>query len=71
MVKTIKRSLEKRSSRKDGIFTLSNSNLEAIEERYANRIPNAETSAALSERPVRRFKTASQVLRSLKTSSTR
>jgi hypothetical protein len=71
MVKTMKRSLEKRSSWKDGFFTLSNSNLEAIEERYANRIPNAETSAALSERPVRRFKTASQVLRSLKTSSTR
>ena len=67
MVKTMKRSLEKRSSRKDGISTLSNSNLEAIEERYANRIPNAETSAALSERPVRRFKTAAEVLRSLKT----
>ena len=71
MVKTMKRSLEKRSSWKDGFFTLSNSNLEAIEERYANRIPNAETSAALSERPVRRFNKASQVLRSLKTSSTR
>ena len=63
----MKRSLEKRSSWKDGFFTLSNSNLEAIEERYANRIPNAETSAALSERPVRRFKTAAEVLRSLKT----
>ena len=71
MVKPMKRSLKMRSSRSDGIFTLTNSNLEAIEERYANRIPNAETSAALSERPVRRFKTASQVLRSLKTSSTR
>jgi hypothetical protein len=59
MVKTMKRSLEKRSSWKDGFFTLSNSNLEAIEERYANRIPNAETSAALSERPVRRFNKAS------------
>lgn len=67
MVKTMKRSLEKRSSRKDGIFTLSNSNLEAIEERYANLIPSAETSAALSKRPVRRFKTAAEVLRSLKT----
>ena len=55
----MKRSLEKRSSWKDGFFTLSNSNLEAIEERYANRIPNAETSAALSERPVRRFNKAS------------
>lgn len=71
MVKPMKRSLEMRSSRRDGIFTLTNSDLEAIEERYANRISNAATSAALSERPVRRFKTAAEVLRSLKTSSTR
>lgn len=37
-----------------------------IEERYAERIPNAETAASLSEKPTRRFKSASQALRSLK-----
>jgi len=44
---------------------LSNATLEEIEERYAERTPNLETAAALSERPARRHKSASQVLRSL------
>ncbi len=44
---------------------LSNATLEEIEERYADRTPNAETAAALSERPTRRFKSAAQALRSL------
>ena len=44
---------------------LSNATLEEINERYADRIPNAETAAALSERPARRFKSAAQALRSL------
>jgi len=45
---------------------LSNAKLEEIEERYAGRTPNAETSAALSERPARRFKSAASALHSLK-----
>lgn len=45
---------------------LSNATLEEIEERYAERTPNPETAAALSERPTRRYKTAAQALRSLK-----
>lgn len=35
---------------------LSNATLEEIEERYAERVPNAETAAALNERPTRRHK---------------
>lgn len=45
---------------------LGNAPLEEIEERYAERIFNAETAAALGEKPARRFKTASQALRALK-----
>lgn len=45
---------------------LSNATLEEIEARYAERTPNAETAAALNERPARRHKSALQVLRSLK-----
>jgi len=47
---------------------LSNATLGEIEARYAERIPNAETSAALNEKPAksRRHKTASQVLKSLR-----
>lgn len=45
---------------------LGNATLEEIEERYAERIPNAETAAALSEKPARRHKSASQLLRSIK-----
>ena len=44
---------------------LSNATLEEIEERYAERTPNAETAAALGEKPARRFKSASSALRSL------
>lgn len=44
---------------------LGNATLEEIEERYADRTPNAETAAALRERPARRFKSASSALRSL------
>lgn len=47
-------------------FDLSNATLEEIEERYAERTPNAETAAAVVERPSRRFKTASQALQHLK-----
>ena len=45
---------------------LSNATLEEIEKRYTERTPNAETAAALGERPARRHKTAAQALRSLK-----
>ncbi|MEX1119055.1 MAG: type II toxin-antitoxin system RelB/DinJ family antitoxin [Terrimicrobiaceae bacterium] len=45
---------------------LSNATIEDIEERYAERTPNPETAAALSEKPARRYKSASQVMRSLK-----
>jgi addiction module RelB/DinJ family antitoxin len=37
-----------------------------IERRYSERIPNPETAAALREKPSKRFKTAAQVLESLK-----
>ena len=42
-----------------------NATVEEIEKRYADRIPNAQTAAALNERPARRFKSASSALRSL------
>jgi addiction module RelB/DinJ family antitoxin len=45
---------------------LSNASLEEIGRRYIDRIPNSETSAALREKPRNQFKTASQVLKSLK-----
>ncbi len=45
---------------------LGNATLEEVEQRYAERTPNAETAAALSERPGRRHKSAAQALRSLK-----
>jgi addiction module RelB/DinJ family antitoxin len=44
---------------------LENATLQEIEERYAERIPNAETAAALTEKPARRFKTSAEALRSL------
>ena len=44
---------------------LGNATIQEIEERYSERIPNPETSAALSERPTRRYKSASETLRSL------
>ena len=45
---------------------LSNSTLEEIEERYAERILAPETVAALEEKPARQFRSAAQALRSLK-----
>lgn len=45
---------------------LGNASLEDIEERYVERTPNTETAAALSEKPARRHKSASQLLRALK-----
>ena len=47
---------------------LGNASIEEIESRYAERIPTAETSAALNERPAKspRHKTASQVLKALR-----
>lgn len=45
---------------------LSNATLEEVEERYRERIPNAETAAALNEKPKPRFKSASQALQALK-----
>jgi len=47
---------------------LSNATIEEIEKRYADRIPNAETQAALAEdlRKAPRYKTAAQLLKSLK-----
>lgn len=47
-------------------LNLDNASLEKIEERYAKRIPNPETVAALREKPTRRHKTALQTLRALK-----
>jgi hypothetical protein len=44
---------------------LENATLEEIEERYAERVPNAETAAALAEKPNRHYKTAAEALRSL------
>jgi addiction module RelB/DinJ family antitoxin len=47
---------------------LGNASLEEIERRYARRIPNAETRAALNEdtRKARRYKSADQLLKALK-----
>lgn len=45
---------------------LSNARVEEIEARYSERTPNPETAAALNERPTRRYRSASQALRSLK-----
>jgi addiction module RelB/DinJ family antitoxin len=47
---------------------LENASLEEIERRYAKRIPNAETRAALNEdsRKARRYKSAGQMLKALK-----
>jgi addiction module RelB/DinJ family antitoxin len=45
---------------------LGNATLEEIEERYADRTPNAETALALSERPARRHKSAAHAIRSVK-----
>lgn len=47
---------------------LSNATMEEIEKRYADRIPNPETQAALNEdlRKARRYKSAAQVLKTLK-----
>jgi addiction module RelB/DinJ family antitoxin len=47
---------------------LANANLEEIERRYARRIPNAKTRAALNEdtRKARRYKSADQMLKALK-----
>ena len=48
---------------------LNNATIEEIEERYAERTPNANTRAALKEstRGARRHKSASAVLKALKT----
>jgi addiction module RelB/DinJ family antitoxin len=43
-----------------------NATLQEIEERYAERIPNAETTVALSEKPTQRYKTAAHAFRSIK-----
>ena len=48
-------------------LNLENASLEEIEARYADRTPNTETRAALNERPVRKFKSATETLRALKT----
>jgi antitoxin component of RelBE/YafQ-DinJ toxin-antitoxin module len=48
-------------------LNLDNASLEEIEARYADRTFNAETSAALNERPTRKFKSAAETLRALKT----
>ena len=47
---------------------LANASIEEIEERYAERIPNATTRAALGEdtRRARRHKSADQLLKALK-----
>jgi addiction module RelB/DinJ family antitoxin len=49
-------------------LTLANASIEEIEERYADRIPNATTRAALSDdtRKARRYKSADQLLKALK-----
>lgn len=46
-------------------LNLENATLEEIEERYTERVPNEVTAAALAEKPTRRYKTASEALRSL------
>jgi len=47
---------------------LSNATIEEIERRYAGRVPNTETQAALSENTskARRHKTSRQLLKALK-----
>ena len=47
---------------------LSNASLEQIERRYARKIPNSTTQAALNEplAKARRYKTSKQLLKSLK-----
>ena len=47
---------------------LSNATQSEIEERYADRVPNAKTKAALAENTAtaRRYKCASQMLKALK-----
>ena len=47
---------------------LSNASIEEIENRYAEKTPNAVTRAALEERPAkgRRHKSASEVLKALR-----
>ena len=45
---------------------LGNASLEEIERRYADRIPNFETAAALREKPKKHFKSAARVLKLLK-----
>ena len=47
---------------------LDNATMEEIERRYARRIPNASTRAAFNEdtRKARRFKSADQLLKALK-----
>jgi addiction module RelB/DinJ family antitoxin len=47
---------------------LDNASMEEIERRYAGRIPNARTRAALNEdtRKARRYKSADQLLKALK-----
>ena len=47
---------------------LGNASIEEIERRYAKRIPNAKTRAALAEEPrkARRYKSADQLLKALK-----
>lgn len=47
---------------------LTNATIGEIEDRYAERIPNAETRAALNEKTAkaRRHKSASQLLKSIK-----
>ena len=47
---------------------LGNASPEEIERRYAKRIPNAETRAAINEdtRKARRYKSADQMLKALK-----
>lgn len=44
----------------------SNATIAEIESRYSERIPNAETIAALNEKPSRPYKTASKVLKALR-----
>ncbi|MEI6033390.1 MAG: type II toxin-antitoxin system RelB/DinJ family antitoxin [Verrucomicrobiae bacterium] len=44
---------------------LTNATVEEIEERYSERSPTPVTAAALNERPTRRYKSASQALRSI------
>lgn len=45
---------------------LGNASLEEVESRYSDRIPNSETVAAMTEPPPNQFKSAAQVLKSLK-----